>query len=245
MGDDSGGTRNEVGPVDGGTVVQAGVIHGGVRVAAPGWRRPVVASTALVGLLGAAAVWWARPPEAPPPPPAALDVSARVDSHCALRLVGDGRPAGVPLAFTDTAVIHLTAQNRSEEEVLILAVRIVVQRREPPPKAGRLVREPCAPSPLPVRNFVVDLDADPPPVRPEPAAAKPLPSGAAPAPEVAAFPFKVSRNDPEVFRLGFTAETCDCTFTTVVDWVSGGETHEAAVGPHRIVPMVDALIRRE
>jgi len=59
-----------------------------------------------------------------------------------------------------------------------------------------------------------------------------------------AFPFTVSKNNPEVFDLRFRTQTCDCTFDLVVDWVAGGRASTTVLGPYRFVPVVESLISR-
>ncbi|MBP2325390.1 hypothetical protein JOF56_005775 [Kibdelosporangium banguiense] len=244
-----GDNRNEIsGSVQADGVVQAGEIHGDVHIGAR--RRPllVMASVATTAVVVAAITLWPKPtPPADQPPPAALTLTAVWDTRCVYRLAGDDRPPGMPDALTASADLFVGAQNRSEEEVIILGIRVVLRHRAGPPTTGELTLvEPCPASRQPLHGMIVDFDTEPLQVRMVPEDPGPALVGTTPTPAQpsAVFPFKVSRGDPEAFRFNFESARCDCVFDLAVDWVSNGEPRESALGPYRIVPHVEALVRK-
>ncbi|MEU4769647.1 hypothetical protein AB0H12_41130 [Actinosynnema sp. NPDC023794] len=240
---DGGGTaggHNELSGHAGGPVVQAGTIVGGVRVHAAGRATVVGAIVGVVVVLAGMLLWQQEQPSTPQAPPASLTVSWRMGGKCYYQYVRDGGVQG----HSPGVVLSMTAQNESEQEVVITGVRVEVHDRLPAPTSGEFVTVGCLPSRVEARGLEVDLDAPDPEVVHLPAELAPRVEGA-PAPPAPDFPYQVRKGEPEHFAVNFRAKTCDCRFSLVVDWVVGGETRQTAVPANdtlRIVPVVEALV---
>lgn len=111
------------------------------------------------------------------------------------------------------AVIDITNQTSSRESVLLTGMRVLVLQRKPPPTSGIIVNSGGCGSGITARPFWTDLNKPNSPIIAEAVQGYPP----------VTFPFKISPNDPEVFRLSLKDTTCDCRIAVEIDWVSGGK----------------------
>lgn len=122
--------------------------------------------------------------------------------------------AGLSGAEVGGEEIDITNQTSSSESVLLMGMRVLVLQRKPAPTTGIVVSTGGCGSGIRVRPFSYDLDKTNSPI-----IAKAFRGG----PSAVTFPFKVSPNDPEVFRLAVRDTTCDCRIAVEIDWVVAGK----------------------
>ncbi|MFS8099940.1 hypothetical protein LFM09_22695 [Lentzea alba] len=183
---------------------------------------------------------WSQTPVLVPP---TLDLTAQVVQSCTQRYEDPAAPDAITRAYTDTAKVELSAKNPSDEEVLLVGMRVDVLHRAGPPTSGRYRRVWCRwITPLTTRYVVFDLDEPEPLVTGGRFAPRARVGPNLPPPRSAGFPYQISRLDPEYFEVSFRAKRCDCTFLIVLDWVVGGGRRQSTTTPFRVVPKVPSLI---
>ncbi|QHA02093.1 hypothetical protein GQF42_00805 [Streptomyces broussonetiae] len=116
-------------------------------------------------------------------------------------------------------VIDITTQTSSSEAVLLMGMRVLVLQRKAPPSTGIVVQDGQCGGAESVRPFWTDLDKPNSPIIAEADPGGPGDPGHPPV----TFPFKVLRNDPEVFELTSKDTTCFCTYAVEIDWVVAGK----------------------
>ncbi|MEV0139545.1 transcriptional regulator [Streptomyces globisporus] len=145
-----------------------------------------------------------REPAAVPPPPVEADAASWAGALGAVHAGETG--------------VRITLQGRDDRAVVLESLRIRVVERGSPAE-GRVYRmsSGCGGSLTP-RMFDVDLDASRPVARPVAGndSGEPI--------EAAAFPYRVSVTDPEVFLITGRTVGCDCSWVGELTWSSGGRS---------------------
>jgi hypothetical protein len=120
----------------------------------------------------------------------------------------------------DDAGANLIVRGRSDDAVILQRLSVVGFKREPPQNDVSEVL-PCwrGGGEQPDRRYQVVLK-DRPRIIPLPSLDE---NGDVSGPPVP-FPFKVSKSDPEYFRLELSGPPCVCTWRLALDWSSGGRS---------------------
>ncbi|WP_409186545.1 hypothetical protein F9C11_20855 [Amycolatopsis sp. VS8301801F10] len=143
-----------------------------------------------------------------------------------------------------TLSVQITAQTRSDEEIILTGMRLVDFRQEAPPVEGALAANSQCGGEVVMRSFAADLDQPHPHIRPiaakEAFTGNPIPARP--------FPLKISRRDAEVFQLDLSrAAPGECSFALQVEWVIHGQRGATFIDRHgkpfRLVTGVGALPR--
>ncbi|GHB78132.1 hypothetical protein GCM10010331_77240 [Streptomyces xanthochromogenes] len=109
--------------------------------------------------------------------------------------------------------VDITSQTSSDEAVLLVGMRVLDVQRQPLPTTGIAVQDGGCGGQVDVRPFATDLAKPDPPIFAEPSGGHPP----------AKFPYKISPDDPEVFRLEVHNTTCFCAFAIELDWIAAGK----------------------
>lgn len=108
--------------------------------------------------------------------------------------------------------VDITSQTSSKEAVLLVGMRVLDLQRKAPPATGIAVADGGCGVGVDVRPFWTNLDKIDPIIFAKAAEHPPV-----------TFPYKISSNDPEVFKLTLENTTCFCAFAVEIDWVAAGK----------------------
>lgn len=126
-------------------------------------------------------------------------------------------------AFSERDVVQVSIQGESARIVTLTGIRFSVKRRERPD--GATFSAPCGGG-INGRGLRVDVEANPPQILASSESEEgSVESGGMPGSDTPPieFPWTVSLTDPLLLYVVATADSCYCTWTAEIPWVSGGE----------------------
>lgn len=141
-----------------------------------------------------------------PPPTGYLDPRGCPEHH-----YSETPLQGIPKKAPDfpgrysPARLSVVLQSESDDPIVVTSAHVTILSRKISSKNPRKI---CT-SGMPTRNFTVNLDDQPPMIRPDGAESD--------------FPYKVSASDPEYLHIEFQARRHEVRFYLTIDWVQGGE----------------------